>query len=95
MSRSSHRAARWLAAALLAVACSGEEPPAPPPAEAESAEAAPPTGADWWSSARSIDSKPEAADGADPKAVVSCRLESGKRFMRRGECLVQGGRVEG
>jgi hypothetical protein len=57
----------------------------------------PPSGDAWWSSAKSIDrrSADESADPADPTQLVSCRLSGGTRFMRRGDCLSQGGTPKG
>jgi hypothetical protein len=69
--------------------------PKKPAAEAEGAkpgEAAKPTGSAWWSSARSIDTGPaHTADAGDPNAPVACKIAGGARFMRRGDCLSQGG----
>lgn len=55
-----------------------------------------PTGQAWWSQARSLNSGPaddEDADAGDPSAVVRCELAGATRFMRRGDCLSQGGRL--
>jgi hypothetical protein len=65
-----------------------------PAAEAAPAEAKPPTGSDWWSSAKSISRGPddgEDTDTSDPTQLVSCRISGATRFMRRGDCLSQGG----
>lgn len=53
-----------------------------------------PAGQAWWSQARSLNTGPAAedADGDDPAAVVRCELGGSTRFMRRGDCLSQGGR---
>lgn len=57
----------------------------------------PATGSAWWSSAKSIErrSEDENADPADPKKLVSCRISGASRFMRRGDCLSQGGTPKG
>jgi hypothetical protein len=73
--------------------------PKKPGAEAAAATAAagdaekpgPPTGQAWWSGARSLNAPAEAKPG-DPDAPVRCKLGGGTRFMRRGDCLSQGGR---
>lgn len=62
------------------------------PAEPGDPEARPPTGSDWWSKAKSIGPGAADADPDDPTALVSCRISGATRFMRRGDCLSQGGR---
>lgn len=53
-----------------------------------------PAGASWWSHARSLNTAPgaEQAKADDPDAVVRCELGGSTGFMRRGDCLSQGGR---
>ena len=65
------------------------EAPAAPAADGEAA--GPPTGQAWWSKSRSLGERVEAEPG-DPKAPIRCRIAGGTRFMRRGDCLSQGGR---
>jgi hypothetical protein len=48
-------------------------------------------GKDWWASAKSIEAPADAEPG-DPNTPVSCQLHGSTRFMRRGDCLSQGGR---
>ena len=57
----------------------------------------PPSRDEWWSSAKSIERRSEDAnaDPADPKKLVSCRISGATRFMRRGDCLSQGGTPKG
>ncbi len=48
----------------------------------------------WWASAHSLNQGPSEAaeaDAADPSTPVSCRVGGSTRFMRRGDCLSQGG----
>jgi hypothetical protein len=46
---------------------------------------------DWWATAKSIEA-PTDVDPADPNTPVSCEVRGSTRFMRRGDCLSQGGR---
>ena len=69
---------------------SGDEAPAAANA-ADGETPGPPTGQAWWSGARSLNAPAEAKPG-DPNAPIRCRLGGGTRFMRRGDCLSQGGR---
>ena len=46
---------------------------------------------DWWATARSIEA-PADTDPGDPETPVSCEVRGSTRFMRRGDCLSQGGR---
>ena len=48
-------------------------------------------GKDWWATAKSIDA-PTDVDPADASTPVSCEVRGSTRFMRRGDCLSQGGR---
>jgi hypothetical protein len=48
-------------------------------------------GKDWWATAKSIDA-PTDVDPGDPNTPVSCQVRGSTRFMRRGDCLSQGGR---
>lgn len=51
----------------------------------------------WWASARSLNeapSEPSEAEAGDPKTPVHCRVEGSIRFMRRGDCLSQGGQPQ-
>ena len=61
-------------------------------AKAKQSGSATPTGEAWWSTARSLDAVPADADEDDPNAPVACRIAGGTRFMRRSDCLSQGGR---
>jgi len=61
-------------------------------ASSEKGEEEKPAGQAWWSQARSLNRPAEDAASDDPAAVVSCRLGGATRFMRRGDCLSQGGR---
>ncbi|MEM7410289.1 MAG: hypothetical protein AAF430_08655 [Myxococcota bacterium] len=56
-------------------------------------EAGPPTGQAWWSGAKSLNTAPQEPEAGDPNALVSCRLGNGTRFMRRSDCVSQGGRA--
>jgi hypothetical protein len=68
--------------------------PAAAEEKASADKAAKPAGATWWSTARSIDTGPAAAaDPGDPNAPVACKIAGSTRFMRRGDCLSQGGRA--
>jgi hypothetical protein len=42
----------------------------------------------WWEGARTLSSSPQ-ANTADP--AIGCRIGSALRFMRRSDCLSQGG----
>ena len=50
-----------------------------------------PGGSAWWSEARSLNG-PVESDPGDPNAPVSCKIRGASRFMRRADCLSQGGR---
>lgn len=79
-----------------------ENSPKKPPAEGATAKAPggdgkgeppKPTGTAWWSQAKSLGTGPgDAADAGDPKAPVTCKIAGKTRFMRRADCLSQGGR---
>jgi hypothetical protein len=58
------------------------------PAPAEKA-ARPKGGAGWWANAKSISGEPTDEDGKNP--VVSCAVGKATKFMRRSDCLSQGG----
>jgi hypothetical protein len=47
-------------------------------------------GKDWWSTAKSIEPATDVVPG-DPSTPVSCKVHGSTRFMRRGDCLSQGG----
>ena len=69
--------------------------PGAPGAKAGAAQAGtpgPPAGDAWWATAKSIDGKPA---GEGDGAVISCRVGKATRFMRRGDCLSQGGVPKG
>ena len=94
-----------LAACLLASGCfvfdeldKGEEileqhsqqkPAAAPGTPAATGPAAK-SGSAWWSSARAI-GPADAASPGDVDAPVACKIAGSTRFMRRGDCLTQGG----
>jgi hypothetical protein len=66
-------------------------PGATPAANAGAAPAGapgPPAGEAWWATAKSLDGRPA---GEGDGAVISCRVGKATRFMRRGDCLSQGG----
>lgn len=69
-------------------AAAAGKPAAGKPADAD----ATPAGEAWWSTARSLDARAE-TDPGDPDAAVSCRLRGATRFMRRADCVAQGGRA--
>jgi hypothetical protein len=48
------------------------------------------TGKDWWATAKSIEPAAE-SDPGDPNSLASCQVHGATRFMRRGDCLSQGG----
>jgi hypothetical protein len=58
------------------------------PAPAEKS-AAPQAGAGWWANAKSL-SGPPSDPGNDP--AVSCTVGGSTRFMRKSDCLSQGGK---
>ncbi len=51
---------------------------------------APQAGAGWWANAKSIGDTP--ADTRDP--AVACTIGGSMRFMRRSDCLSQGGQPD-
>jgi hypothetical protein len=59
--------------------------PAPPAA-------AHPTGSGWWANAKSLSDTP-ADPGKDP--AVACTVHGSTRFMRKSDCLSQGGQPKG
>jgi hypothetical protein len=63
------------------------EAPAPDPKAP-----APQGGAGWWANAKSLRDKP-ADPGSDP--AVACTLSGATRFMRKSDCLSQGGHPKG
>ena len=58
------------------------------PAPAENAPAAQ-SGEGWWASAKSLTGRPS---GEGDNQVVSCAVGQVTKFMRRGDCVSQGGR---
>jgi len=72
--------------------------PQPPKQEAPDpgADAKKPSGQEWWSNAKSLSAEDaEAVPPGDPKQLVTCRIGGGSRFMRRGDCVSQGGKPKG
>jgi len=65
-----------------------EKPPAPNDPAAQGAQA----GGSWWANAKSIEGRPV---GEGEQAVVSCRVGKATKFMRKGDCLSQGGVPKG
>jgi hypothetical protein len=63
-----------------------EAKPAPPAAAAN----APKTGSGWWASAKSLTGPVSDEGGNDP--AVSCQVGGSTRFMRKSDCLSQGGK---
>ena len=63
--------------------------PAKPAAAPAQPAAAPQTGSGWWANAKSLSDTP-ADSGADP--AVACEIGGSMRFMRKSDCLSQGGR---
>jgi len=63
------------------------------PAKPAPGEEGKPTPESWWASAKSLNTAPDAeeAEAGDPKTPVHCRVDGSIRFMRRGDCLSQGG----
>jgi hypothetical protein len=64
----------------------GKKPEAAPAAPAAGAGAK--AGDAWWASAKSL-SGPPSDEGGNP--AVSCRVGGKTRFMRKSDCLSQGG----
>jgi hypothetical protein len=62
-------------------------PTKPAAAPAENAPAAQ-SGAGWWANAKSLDGRPT---GDGESQVVSCTVGKTTKFMRKGDCLSQGG----
>jgi hypothetical protein len=62
-------------------------------ARAKNAKASP-TSSAWWSKAKIIGKGPDPAQAGEPTALVRCRIGHGERFMRRNDCIAQGGRPE-
>src|SRR5262245_21997667 len=62
--------------------------PAEAPAPAETG-AAPKRGAGWWANAKAISGPPTDDDGKNP--VVACGVGKATKFMRKSDCLSQGG----
>jgi hypothetical protein len=46
---------------------------------------------EWWAKARSLEPATD-VDPADAGTPVPCEVRGATRFMRRGDCLSQGGR---
>jgi hypothetical protein len=63
--------------------------PAQPAAAPAQPAAAPQAGAGWWASAKSLGDAPAATGN---NAAVACTIGGSTRFMRRSDCLSQGGR---
>src|SRR5262245_3774786 len=96
------RAALWVCACALLSGCfvvdeldAGqkilEENSPKKPAAPASAEAAPAAqgGQGWWANAKSLSGRPA---GEGESQVVSCSVGKAIKFMRKGDCLSQGGR---
>ena len=62
--------------------------PAPAPAQPAAAHQ---TGSGWWANAKSLRDTP-AEPGNDP--AVACEIRGSTRFMRKSDCLSQGGRAK-
>jgi hypothetical protein len=62
-------------------------PTKPAAAPAENAPAAQ-GGAGWWANAKSLEGRPT---GDGEGQVVSCTIGKAMKFMRKGDCLSQGG----
>ena len=60
-------------------------------AKPEEKTAAPKAGAGWWANAKSL-SGPPTDDGNGKNPVVACLVGKATKFMRRDDCLSQGGR---
>lgn len=60
-----------------------EKAPAPNPNEPAAQ-----SGAGWWANAKALDGRPV---GEGEHAVVSCQVGKTTKFMRKGDCLSQGG----
>jgi hypothetical protein len=59
-------------------------------AEAPPAQKAPAqTGSGWWANAKPLSGPPSDADGKNP--AVACKVSGSTRFMRKADCLSQGG----
>jgi hypothetical protein len=70
-----------------------KEEPAPEPAGGAAKK---PAGQEWWSTAKSLSREDaDAAPPGDPQQLVTCRIGGGSRFMRRGDCVSQGGAPKG
>jgi hypothetical protein len=67
---------------------SSNKPAEPAPAQKAPAAQA---GAGWWANARSLNDTPSDA-GSDP--AVACTVGKSTRFMRKSDCLSQGGRPQ-
>ena len=63
---------------------------AQPAAPAAQPAAAPQAGAGWWANAKSLSDAP--GDGKNP--AVACAIGGSTRFMRKSDCLSQGGRPQ-
>ena len=63
--------------------------PAKPAAAPSQPGTAPQTGSGWWANAKSLRDTP-AEPGSDP--AVACAIGKSTRFMRKSDCLSQGGR---
>jgi hypothetical protein len=46
-------------------------------------------GSGWWANAKSLSGPPSDADGKNP--AVACKVGGSTRFMRKSDCLSQGG----
>lgn len=66
-----------------------QDAPVQPAAAPASPAAAPQAGSGWWANAKSLGNSP-APTGND--APVACAIGGSTRFMRRSDCLSQGGR---
>jgi Sclerostin (SOST) len=62
--------------------------PAEKPPAAANAPAAQAGGGGWWATAKSLEGRPT---GEGDDAVVSCRVGKATKFMRKADCLSQGG----
>jgi hypothetical protein len=59
-------------------------------APAEQAAPKPKGGSGWWANAKSLSGPPTDEDGKNP--VIACAVGKATKFMRKDDCLSQGGR---